>query len=179
MLKQIQTINDLKHTYTNIMNILKNIDVELILFYGTLLGFVRNNNFIENDDDIDIIISRKDFNKIMCFLYLNKDASNMTLVSYRIYDNLLQLFWNNIGPFDMYIYDDLEDRILLKHDGNLLYRKSDIFPLKSVVFNNISVSIPANSENILYQTYGEKWMIPQTKNVDYIWENINSVEKLC
>lgn len=59
-----KSIVELTILYKNIMNFLiKCIDpsIDLILFYGSLLGYYRDSNFINLDDDIDIILSRAHF----------------------------------------------------------------------------------------------------------------------
>ena len=40
-------------------------NIPLTIFYGTLLGYHREQNFIENDDDIDIILDENYYDKIM------------------------------------------------------------------------------------------------------------------
>ena len=127
--KKSQT--ELNALYTNIMEFMKNCNIQLILFYGSLLGYYRENNFIEGDDDIDFIISENDYQILLQYLKTNKNSKIKIELNH---NQLIQLFYNGIGPFDVYVYNNYNDDILLKWDGNLLFSKSDIFPLKPVLF---------------------------------------------
>lgn len=170
-----KTKEELVILYNIIMNFLLNCDIQLVLFYGSLLGYYRDNNFINMDDDIDAIISRNDYYILLKYISENKDISiNIGINN----DSILQLFYNKMGPFDIYIFDYHNDDILIKWDGNLLFKKNDIFPLKKVLFNNFNIFIPNNTTDILLNIYGENWKIPQIKNVDYNWNDINNVRKL-
>jgi phosphorylcholine metabolism protein LicD len=161
--------------YTKIMELLKNCNIQLILFYGSLLGYYRDNNFIDGDDDIDVIISNNDYDILLRYLYTNMDSN----IKFGIKNgNIIQLYYNNIGPFDIYKFINYDDNILIKQDGNLLFNKQHIFPLKKILFNNFNIFIPNNSEKIILDTYGSNWKIPQIKGVDYHWDKINNVKKL-
>jgi phosphorylcholine metabolism protein LicD len=134
-----KTKEELVILYNIIMNFLLNCDIQLVLFYGSLLGYYRDNNFINMDDDIDAIISRNDYYILLKYISENKDISiNIGINN----DSILQLFYNKMGPFDIYIFDYHNDDILIKWDGNLLFKKNDIFPLKKVLFNNFNIFIP-------------------------------------
>ena len=44
----------------NLISVLKEIShLDYFIWFGTLLGFVRDNDIIENDDDIDLYIDSK------------------------------------------------------------------------------------------------------------------------
>ena len=140
------------------------------------MGFYRNFEFIDNDDDIDVLISRSDITILKKYIDLNINKYPEIKIGINT-ENLLQLFFNNIGPFDIYVFDDYDCNILLKWDGNLLYEKKNIFPSKTVLFHNFNINIPYDSENVLFLTYGKNWKTPQDKN-NYNWLDITNVKML-
>jgi phosphorylcholine metabolism protein LicD len=153
--------------YKNIMEFLKGANVTLILFYGSLLGYCRESNFINDDDDIDIIVSRNDFIKLK--KYIDDNISKYPKITKGIiHDDIMQLNYSeelnsSIGPFDIYAYDYYDTMILLKWDGNLLYEQKHIFPLQNIIFNDYNISIPYDMIEIIEQTYGDNWQIPLNK----------------
>jgi len=56
--------------------------------YGTLLGITRNNSCIDEDDDVDIIMDKKDVNKIITILKEN----NFINISYK--NNFIKAYYN-------------------------------------------------------------------------------------
>ena len=153
-------------------------DIKPILFYGSLLGYYREGSFIEHDDDIDVILDRISFNKFQSNLFLNTDKidNNYRIVIFKD-NNIMQIFYNDIGPFDIYAYDEYDDSIIIPWDGYLKYNFNLILPLQVVTFNDTNINIPHNTEKILNMTYGPHWRIPLRKD-EYNWIDINSVERL-
>ena len=175
-----KSIAELTILYKNIMNfLLKCIDpsIDLILFYGSLLGYYRDSNFINLDDDIDMILSRDHFD----ILKINIKKNIHLYPTIRIgieKDDILQLYDGENGPFDLYPFDEYGDDILIKWDGNLLFEKKHIFPLQRVSFHDTTICIPHDTEVLLLQIYGSNWKIPQLKYIDYSWKEINTV-RMC
>lgn len=62
-------INELKQIQLNILNFVdafcKKNNLKYFLAYGTLLGAVRHNGYIPWDDDIDILMFREDYEKLI------------------------------------------------------------------------------------------------------------------
>ena len=156
--------------YLHFMPLLKKAGIKVIAFYGTLLGIIREKDFIINDDDIDIIIHNKDLPKLHNLIHREKIKTGVSN------NDIIALYYNNIGPFDIYIYYDKGDDIILKWDGNLLYSKKEMFPLKNINFNGYDLYIPNNSKEILRQTYGDNYMIPIKKS-SYSWWDIHQVRR--
>lgn len=83
-LKEIQKVS---------LNILKQIadlceeqNIRYYLCMGTLLGAIRHKGFIPWDDDIDIMVPRPDYDRLMEYLYNNK-LPNLTLFNRQTHKN--------------------------------------------------------------------------------------------
>ena len=149
-----------------IMKFLSKENFTFILFYGSLLGYLRDGNFIDNDDDIDVLMDRKDINKLMTFLQANNYKGNKIEVG--IYNkNIVQLYFKKIGPLDIYFVDINEKHMYLKHEKEM-YDIIDIFPLKKITLYDIPIYIPNESEKIILKGYGENWINPLKKG-QYIY----------
>ena len=138
------------------------------LNYGTLLGYYRDNNFIDTDNDIDYGIFEQDKPKLVKFKEL------MTSRGYNIrIDNKLELsfkckkYGNLIVDFWIHQFNQKSNKIF----SGCFFRKLDqvsIFPfspdiiytLNSVLFKKVDVYIPNNPEEYLKFVYGDDWHIP-------------------
>jgi hypothetical protein len=165
-----KTRSQLLELYKGVMPLLIKLEIQCILFYGTLLGFQRESNFIEGDDDIDILVSRNDYMKLWRYLKVNN-------IAHKEYLNLLQLHHNDLGPFDVYSYDLELDRslVLVKHN-KLQYPYDLIFPVKDAVYHDFNVHVPSEIEKIIVLSYGEDWKTPVIKE-KLDWKNI--ISKSC
>tara|TARA_B110000971_G_scaffold221337_1_gene268050 strand:- start:2195 stop:2824 length:630 start_codon:yes stop_codon:yes gene_type:complete len=160
-------------------------DMQYFIFYGTLLGIVRDNNVIKGDDDVDFMLcfkSKKLLLKKMSLIKnfkLNKKVSNNYFAQYVKIKKGIKTFVD----FYFYLNDPKKNYIIDRHNwlGNindkrfaLHFQKKMIFPInKKGKFN-----IPKNSKNICRYLYGETWSIPLKKNINYRAEIINNTPLL-
>jgi phosphorylcholine metabolism protein LicD len=136
--------------------------------YGTLLGIVRDDSCIDGDDDIDIVIHKRNHDKLTRILIENgfkirnigfrqghekyiikTNASHFSSIDIYMADfengNVYDI-WNNLNIKDCFLDDFLETFIELKWRGTTLY-------------------LPNNYLRILKNRYGDKWYIKQDKKI--------------
>ncbi|MBR4402109.1 MAG: LicD family protein [Flavobacteriales bacterium] len=99
-------------------------NINYSLAYGTLIGAIRHNGYIPWDDDIDIMMSRNDYNRFL--KAFNGTFKHLSLLS-------PELNWDYYAPYAN-VYDN---RTLLKegsngHRGMNIGVKIDIFPMDIV-----------------------------------------------
>ena len=72
------TIDELRQLQVGILNYIDDLcsynNIKYYLAYGTALGAVRHHGFIPWDDDIDIILTRSDFNKLIKAIQKNNNS---------------------------------------------------------------------------------------------------------
>ena len=143
---------------TNLLDlkaILDKNNINFSLIYGTLLGAVRENNFIKHDEDTDLAMLDEDKQKLL-------DILNEILdIDFKIlrYDGKLFSISRNNEYIDFYFFKK----------SNFLYRKCDIgLKVKSKYLENTkdypflgnTFKIPKNSEAFLVDLYGKNWRTP-------------------
>jgi len=168
MPKTNKTVKELEDAYTYLVDMFNKNNIELILFYGSLLGYTRNNDFIEGDDDIDVIVNIDDYDKVLKIISNNKLYCNICN------KHIIQLNYNQV-PFDIYFFEKFHDHIHIYWDGGINIDNKEIFPLKNVVFKNQSIMIPNNIEHLCYLIYGDNWKIP-TEKKKYNWLKITKLK---
>lgn len=142
-------------------NLLQKKDYDLILIYGTLLGAIRNNDFIAGDNDIDIGIILKtnnivEFENLM--LYLNQYDCKIT-----------KKYTGSTGHYHIKIIDRVMDVWLIWEENRKLFISDSIlgdldidnlFPLKTLKIKKYDFKIPNKTENLFKFWYGDNWKIP-------------------
>jgi GR25 family glycosyltransferase involved in LPS biosynthesis/phosphorylcholine metabolism protein LicD len=152
-------------------NIMKKIDVNIIPMYGSLLGIIRHGGFIPWDDDIDVTVPKDKFKYILGMeKQFNENNIGITVVNFGIM-KFIKLYalnepkingcnwsWPFIDVFG-YTIDNNNNVIIEDCSSPFKYKfeNSEIFPLKSSMFEHVKVLIPNNATNVLDKLYKKDW----------------------
>ena len=155
-----------------------------VIFYGTLLGIVRENSIIKNDDDIDLLVNLKFKKNIIKDIEKEKKFQINNKISDKYF---IQIFFkiDDITIYiDLYFYTNNKNQnfIIDRHNffGNIDKKhfflhipKKKFFPIKkNVKFKDIYM--PNKALFLCEFLYGKDWNIPQKKNASYKMKIINN-----
>jgi hypothetical protein len=174
--KNKQIINQsLKFLLKNVTNLLDKHDIEYVISDGTLLGAYRNNKFIPWDDDIDIRVNPKHWNKLKRII---KEKNNIT-------HNKLNWIGPGNCPGDNCYQVEIKDLDLGKttdslhvdvvnaeYTSNVWSKAAYLFSekLDKILLEGDYYSCPNKKsiEKNLELLYGKTWKIPQGPYKKYI-----------
>ena len=150
------------------------------IFFGSLLGMVRESRLIEGDDDIDIYVDREDTAKVTDAL---KRAGFRVSMDFRPF--FMQFFAPVSGrdvPIDFYFFEKNES--VLTESWNFFGDPDDpektlkipremIYPIRKIWFCDVEIPVPARAEEACRFLYGNEWRYPMKKSIGYRMNVIN------
>lgn len=160
---------------------LEKLGIIYFIDFGTLLGMVREKNFLGHDLDIDVGVIINDTPKELIIESMLNEGFVLER-TYKYKGEIIETSFLYKGvKFDInyYINDDKNSRCWLMYNApNKEYEsnKRDVVELKYsliseteyIYIRNNKLSVPKNAEKLLEEKYGESWRIPN-RNWIY-WE---------
>lgn len=153
---------DLKKAKKNLLDIKDILDKHSISFgliYGTLLGAIRENNFIEHDEDIDLSMLEEYKENLLAVLQDIIDAGFRVLR----YDGKLLSISRDNEYIDFYFFKKTGSSYR-KCDVGLKAKTKYLEETKAYPFLGKDFQIPIEAEKFLIELYGKNWETP-IKNV--------------
>jgi len=134
--------------------------LKFLLAFGTLLGAVREHDFIDHDEDIDLIIMKSDMDKFLSLLFeFRKYGFEVIRYERRGFLSLMRK-----GEYiDFYFYEPYPE------DADLVYCCQDIFPKSlledtaPITFLGREFNAPRDYKKMMEISYGKEWMTPVEK----------------
>jgi len=137
-----------------VINILNEYNIPYCLISGTLLGYMRHNDFIPWDDDIDLLVDSSILKKI-------KDIKIKYNTILNFNENSTTIFVNFKNKIEGYIWPVI-DLFKFTYDSEQTINffgkswiKNNFFPVNTVSFLNINVAIPYNTNYFLDINYSK------------------------
>lgn len=150
-----------RYLITTLKNILEKHGVIAMPMFGTLLGAIREHDFIKNDTDIDMVIYAKDKDKVFA-LRSELEKYDIHLYCYVLpwiftfeYKGItcdIYPLYESVWPWTNHYYLLLE-----KYISRSFFDATEDYNLFGETFK-----VPAHPENILAYLYGKTWRIPQS-----------------
>ena len=143
--------------------------IEFRLVYGTLLGAVRENNFIEGDQDTDLFLFREDRKLVLdCLKELEENGFSLI----RCLDNMLSI--ERKGDYiDLYFFkqnslaDKLFNRVSCGHNFWWIWVSKDYCDkFEEIDFLGAKFRVFKNPVKWLEFTYGKDWKVPKKESAD-------------
>jgi hypothetical protein len=146
-----------------VMSCCKTVTPHVTLGFGSVLAFMRDNDFVPHDDDMDILVA---FPLDVVRRYpealelLRKAFEANGLRAHGDYPSHRNVNKNNGKSVDVFVGFIEDGRVswFPSRRGNL--RVEDVFPAENVDFLGIECEIPANPNIYLEATYGDSWKTP-------------------
>lgn len=164
-----------KNCLNLVSNILNDMNISWFIGRGTLLGVVRENDFMNHDTDIDIEIfdidgaTLKEFitrlSKKIPFDIIKKYDDYLYLIGFRI--NRMRIDFDVWYRCDDKMYSIDESKSYIKEGYSFYEMPSKLFEIKTIEFKGIKVNIPKYAEEFLNLYIGKDWRIPKTHD-EYI-----------
>lgn len=133
-------------------------NVQFEIFFGTLLGAIREHDFISHDEDIDIVILEENKNKFLCILYDELKRSGFELVRYDRRGCVYSIMRK--GEYiDFYFFRKEQYGIRTCYETEI-YPEKYFVDLIPIDFLGDVFYIPRDYEEYLEFCYGPDWRIP-------------------
>lgn len=150
-------------------------NIEYFIFFGTLLGYYRENNIIDGDDDIDFYVDIDNYDDVV--QVLKKEGVKVSIKE-ETFVQATRVFDGVRTYIDFYFYKNNADKQYILEKWaffgepqnsrlHLHVPKDLVFPIQEGNVGEISIKLPANIKECCEYLYGETVNTRLKKNSEY------------
>lgn len=139
-----------------LLQVLRELNICATPAYGTLLGIIRENNFIEWDEDIDLFILKEDQERLLNAFWKLKEKG-FELIRVDRCGHLYSIMRKN-EYIDFYIMTSISPELRTTYGGGFIFEKY-LTDLVKYNFRGLTINVPREYENCLEFMYGD-WRTP-------------------
>ena len=157
-------------------------NIEYFIFFGTLLGYHRENNIIEGDDDIDFYVKIENYNNIVQIL--QKEQIKISIKK----ETFIQAVRNLDGVItyiDFYFYQNNSDKDYIiekwgfhgapfNASSHLHVPKEIVFPIEKSNLSGIEIKIPKKVKECCEYLYGDTVDMRLKKGSEYVMNIVDN-----
>lgn len=154
-------------------------NIDHFIFFGTLLGIVRDGDPINGDDDIDILVNYHHRETVIQLLTDNDLPVDFTnpLNQTPYFLQTKRHVQGLEATIDFYFFDTTNTHIVERWNFTatpdntsqaLIIPKSLIYPVKDIPFFGSKIRLPNEPLKLCEWLYGQRWKTPRTKHDDYV-----------
>lgn len=162
--------------------------IDYFICFGTLLGAVREHDFIKHDDDMELGVFSDQYYSQLAWKFREIGFEK----KYRYYiagsrvpnEGFVEKYSNGQIHFDLFVFSRNEDEIwcwsYLKDESdrlNAIRLSWKNTGLKCIDFKGMNIPAPAEPEKFLESLYGKSWTVPCVYWDDTMAGNIAEVNK--
>lgn len=146
-----------------------------LLFFGTLLGAVREHGFISHDEDIDLVMLKSDMPAFLSMLFELREAGfELARFERRGFLSIIRK-----GEYiDLYFFAPYRKDPSLMHCCMDICEKKYVEEIAPMEFLGQTYMAPIDYEDYLTHQYGEDWMTPSQK-FEFHLSNIQRYKQLA
>ena len=133
----------------------------LWLSYGTLLGCIREGDFIFHDDDVDVSYLSTKTDPVAVIDEMVEMCRQMVADGWNMRVSVNGIIKPD-SDFNMDIYAAwIQDgKLYMQNTTCFPFTRDDVEPCREVQFNGAPAWVPANAEGFLASKYGANWRVP-------------------
>lgn len=136
-------------------NLLDQNNLKFGLMYGTLLGAIREKDFISHDEDVDVFILEEDKNGFLNLLFELRDEGFEVVR----YDGKMLSLMRNDDYIDVYIFRP--KYLFYRTCGKLIHRSYFFEYKEKIQFLDSEFYTPNRMMDFIISNYGKNWNIPK------------------